>query len=136
MTSATTNTTPASKAVRITYWVSTGIIGLMMLFSAYMYFTAKEALEGFRTMGFPDWFRIELAIAKILGAIVLLAPLHTSSLGRRAKEWAYAGFLINYLSAAIAHVSINDTPAGPLAFVALLLVSYFTYQRLHPIVSR
>lgn len=127
--------TPApGKAVRIGYWVATAIVVLMMLFSAYSYVTAPEAVAGFRTMGFPDWFRIELASAKLLGAIVLLVPLHTTSWGRRLKEWAYAGFFINFLSAIIAHVNLGDGNwPGAAVFLVLLLVSYTLYQRLHPI---
>ena len=50
------------------------------------------------------------------------------------KEWAYAGFAINLVSAIIAHLSISDRP---LAFVpstltsVLWAASYFFSRRLH-----
>jgi VIT1/CCC1 family predicted Fe2+/Mn2+ transporter len=106
----------------IIYWVSTAIIGLMMCFSAYSYFTAQQAIDGFKQIGFPDFFRIELGVAKIIGAIVLLVPQFPSKL----KEWAYAGFAIVFISASIAHYNIGDTAAHiatPLVFLALLLIS-------------
>ena len=49
------------------------------------------------------------------------------------KEWAYAGFAINLISALIAHLSISDRP---LAFVpssitsVLWALSYFFWRRL------
>lgn len=115
------------KATKIIYWVSSSIVALMMSFSAYMYFTNPEVKEGFHLMGFPDYFRVELGIAKLLGAIVLLVPL-----ARSFKEWAYAGFAITFISAFIAH-TVSGHPVNtivmPLIFFALLIVSYITYRK-------
>ena len=87
-----------TKTIKITYWISTAIVSLMMIFSAYSYFTNPEVKQGFQHLGFPDYFRVELAIAKILGAIILLAPIKG-----QVKEWAYAGFAFTFISAFIAH---------------------------------
>ena len=40
-------------------------------------------------LGFTDYFRVELACAKLLGAVLLYAPVPA-----RRKEWAYAAFAI------------------------------------------
>jgi len=51
----------------------------------------------------------------------------------RLKEWAYAGFAINLVSALIAHLSIGDRPAAlaPSTITSLLwLLSYFFWRRL------
>ena len=85
-------------------------------------------VQGFHHLGFSDNFRIELAIAKIIGAIVLLAPV-----GKRFKEWAYAGFVITFISAFVAHTTAGDPAAmriAPLVFLALLVVSYIAYHKL------
>ena len=37
--------------------------------------------------GFTDYFRVELVWAKLLGAVLLLAPVPA-----RLKEWAYGAF--------------------------------------------
>jgi hypothetical protein len=50
------------------YWVAKGFISFFIFFSAYFSYTHAEDL---RKLGFPDYFRIELVIAKIIGAIVL-----------------------------------------------------------------
>ncbi len=115
------------KALKITYWVSTAIFSLMMLFSAYSYFTKPEIKLAFQHLGFPDYFRIELAVAKLTGALVLLAPLNS-----RIKEWAYAGFGIVLVSAFIAHVASGDpvfNKVMPLIFLALLVTSYTSYHK-------
>ncbi len=112
------------KKDKIIYWVSTGVIGAMMLFSGYSYFTNPQIVEGFKHMGFPDFFRVELGIAKIIGALILLIP----QIPTKIKEWAYAGFIITFVSASIAHINAGDpTPnvITPLVMLVVLLVSNF-----------
>ncbi|WP_240916523.1 DoxX family protein [Pedobacter sp. HDW13] len=116
-----------TKAIQITYWISTALVSLMMVFSAYSYFANPEVKQGFQHVGFPDYFRVELGIAKLLGAIVLLVPIKGL-----IKEWAYAGFTIVFVSACIAHLASGDTighASAPLIFLAVLAVSYFTYHK-------
>lgn len=118
------------KATKITYWATTGLISAMMLMSGAMYITAPEIKEGFHHLGFPDYFRVELAIAKLLGAAALILPFVKG----RAKEWVYAGFAITFVSAMIAHISSGD-PAGkvmgPVIAMVLLGVSYMMYHKMH-----
>ena len=115
------------KTTKITYWIATGIVALMMAYSGYAYLTQASIDQAFHHLGYPGYFRVELALAKLLGVVVLLAPLKG-----RIKEWVYAGFFITFVSAFIAHSASGD-PAQyrimPLIFLALLLVSYFTYHR-------
>ncbi len=115
------------KTVKITYWVTTALVALMMTYSGYAYLTDPTMKQGFVHLGFPDYFRVELAIAKFIGVFVLLAPVPG-----RVKEWAYAGFVINFISAFIAHLASGDpfsNAVAPLVFLGLLLVSYFTYHK-------
>ena len=116
------------KKIKIFYWTSTILISVFMTYSAYSYLTDPAIAEGFRYMGFPSYFRVELAFAKFIGAIVLLLPLT-----RKIKEWAYAGFAIVFISAFISHsVSGHPLPATlmPLIFLALLVVSYISFNKL------
>ena len=59
----------------------------------------------FTHLGFPGYFRVELAWAKLLGLVLLLVPAPA-----RLKEWVYAGFAINLGSALIAHLAVGDGP--------------------------
>jgi uncharacterized membrane protein YphA (DoxX/SURF4 family) len=115
------------KATKITYWITTTIVALMMLYSASAYLTQPAMAAAFKHLGYPDYFRIELAIAKIIGAIFLLAPLTA-----RIKEWAYASFTIVFISAFIAHSASGDPVSYrvmPVIFLVLLIVSYITYHK-------
>lgn len=119
----------------IIYWISTGLFSFMMLLSAYSYFTKPELAAAFKHLGFPDYFRIELGMAKFLGALVLIIP----QIPARVKEWVYAGFGITFISAAIAHFSSGD-PASvaimPIIFMAVLVVSYvYLYKKNKPVVT-
>ena len=117
------------KKDKIIYWLTTGIISLMMLFSAFSYLTNEEIKAAFTQLGFPGYFRIELAVAKILGAAVLLLPM----VSLRLKEFAYFGFAITFISAVIAHIS-SGQPASvaimPVVFLAVLAVSYFYLRKI------
>lgn len=94
-----------------------------MLFSAFGYFANEEMKAAFIHLGFPGYFRIELAIAKIIGALVLLIPF----IPKEIKDMAYVGFAITFISAFIAHISSGDpisVAIMPLIFLAILLVSF------------
>lgn len=117
------------KRDKIIYWVTTAIVGLMMLASAVMYMTQASVKEGFQQMGFPDFFRVELGVAKGLAGIALLVPMVPRSL----KVIAYVGLLIVFVSAMIAHIAIGDAPGAgaPLFFLLLLGGSYWAYNRVY-----
>jgi uncharacterized membrane protein YphA (DoxX/SURF4 family) len=115
------------KKTRIIYWGSTVIVCLTMIFSSYSDLRSDVVKEAFGHLGFPGYFRVQLGIMKIVGIILLAAPLPN-----RFKEWAYAGFTITFISAFIAHSASGD-PAGnriaPLIVLTFLLVSYFSFHK-------
>jgi DoxX-like family len=87
-----------------------------------------QVAEAFTRLGFPDYFRVELAWAKLLGVVLLLAPVPA-----RLKEWAYAGSAITLASALIAHFAVGDGPEawGFAAGTGVLWgLSYFFWRRL------
>ncbi|MGF7037597.1 DoxX family protein [Mucilaginibacter lappiensis] len=119
------------KTTKITYWVLTGITALGSLFSSYSYLTSPQMVATFGHLGFPSYFRIELAVAKFLGIIILLVPL-TRTL-ERLKEWVYAAFTIVFVSAFIAHSSVGDPMVMrvfPIIFLAFLVGSYISYHKI------
>ena len=119
-------TTP--KAKTIVYWIVTALFCLQMSFTAYAQLRLPQVAEAFTHLGFPAYFRVELSWAKLLGVVLLLAPVPA-----RLKEWAYAGFAINLASALIAHLSVGDGPEawGWAAATGVLWgLSYFFWRRL------
>jgi hypothetical protein len=118
-----------TKRERIIYWTTTGIVSSVMVFSI-INFTFLDRFPfpegGFVHLGFPNYFRTELTIAKALGVLALLVP----SVPAKIKEFAYFGFAITLISASFAHFSSGDARISvlfiidPLIFLALLIVSY------------
>lgn len=109
------------------YWGTTGLFATMMALSAWMYLSNDAVQQGFQILGFPSYFRIELAVAKFLGAFALLAPVPA-----RLKEWAYAGFTITLVSAFVAHIAIGDSldkMMGPVIAGVLLGLSYLAREK-------
>jgi hypothetical protein len=113
---------------KITYWVTTGLVAVGMLASFFNYMFNPVMKIGYAHIGFPDWFRVELGIAKLLGAIALIVP----RIPGRIKEWAYFGFFVNFFSAIFAHLAVNDPVVNliaPIVLLVLLVVSYVTYHK-------
>ena len=125
--------TPALVAARTTfnaktilYWIFTSLFCLQMSFTAYAQLRLPQVAQAFTHLGFPDYFRVELSCAKLLGIVLLLAPVPA-----RLKEWAYAGFAINLASALIAHFSVGDGPEAwgyAVATGGLWGLSYFFWR--------
>lgn len=116
------------KANAIVYWTVTALFCLQMSFTAYAQLRLPQVAEAFARLGFPDYFRVELSLAKLFGVVLLIAPVPA-----RLKEWAYAGFAIDLASAVIAHLAVGDGPEawGWAAGTGVLWwLSYFFWRRL------
>ena len=96
---------PRSKGMVIGFWIATALFCLQMGFTAYAELRLPQVAEAFAHLGFPAYFRVELAWAKLIGIVVLLAPAPA-----RLKEWVYAGFAFTLVSALIAHLSMGEGP--------------------------
>lgn len=122
------STLSAAKKDQIIYWTTTGIVVGIMLWSA-LNFGFNPAMKGaFAHLGLPNWFRLELTVAKFVGAFALLIPI----VPLRVKDFAYTGFAITLISASIAHLSSGDPIFYPIAhsmFLASLVVSYSYYHK-------
>jgi putative oxidoreductase len=119
-----------SKTVVIAFWIVTSLFCVEMIFTAYWEWFTPQAAQAFARLGFPAAsFRVELSVAKILGVLTLLVP----AIPARVKEWAYAGFAFNLVSALIAHASIHDRHAAFAPSTITLLLgtcSYVLWKRL------
>lgn len=116
------------KKDKIIYWTTTAIISIVMTLSALFFAFSAEADKGFAHLGYPNYFKIELTVAKLLGAVALIIP----GIPGKIKEFAYFGFTIVIISAAIAHYSSGDgwQTLDPLVFLAILIISYIYYRRI------
>jgi DoxX-like family len=118
---------PRSKAIAAGFWTATGLFCLQIGFTAYAQLALPQVAEMFTHLGFPDYFRVELSWAKLLGVAMLLAPVPA-----RLKEWAHAGFAITLVSALIAHLAVGDALEVWIWSVVtgvLWALSYFFWRR-------
>src|SRR3954467_12768711 len=116
-----------SKGRVIGFWIVTALFCLQIGFTAYAQLRFPQVSEAFTHLGFPAYFRVELSGAKLLGVVLLLAPVPA-----RLKEWVYACFAITLGSALIAHFSVGDGPQawGWAAATGVLWgLSYLSWRR-------
>ena len=112
--------------LKIAYWAVTGLFSLMMLGSGLMYLSgAPQAVEGFRHLGYPDYFRTLLGVAKLAGAVALLVPM----VPRTLREWAYAGFAFTLVAGVVSHAAAGD-PMGQVMAPAIALGVLLTSHQL------
>ena len=67
------STTP--KPIVIGFWIATALFCLQMTFTAYAQLRLPQVADAFTHLGFPAYFRVELSWAKLLGGVLILAPV-------------------------------------------------------------
>lgn len=109
------------KRDKIIFYVATGLLTLLMLFSVSMYFFKHaDAAQMFNNFGYPTYIIYPYAVAKLLGLFAIWYPNF-----KTIKEWAYAGFFFAFILAFFAHFMIGDgEQMGALVALILLVVSY------------
>jgi uncharacterized membrane protein YphA (DoxX/SURF4 family) len=120
---ATPTTTARPQRRTIAYWAVTAIIvgeaavgGTMDLFRMPPFYPMMIHL------GYPSYLATILGTAKIIAAVVLLAPGLP-----RLKEWAYAGIVINMIGAIASQAAMRqsiDNLIVPAVFAGLAILSW------------
>jgi len=120
-------TTSKMKKDKIIFYVATGLLTLLMFFSAGMYlFNHAEVAKMFTAFGYPTYIIYPYAIAKLLGVIALWFLR-----GKFLNEWAYAGFFFAFILAFFAHLMIGDgEQTGVVIALVLLIVSYIYSKKI------
>ena len=87
------------------YWIFTGLfIAFTVTTAVSQIIYAKNSVEIMNVLQFPLYMLTFLGIAKIAGLMAILIPGF-----QKIKEWAYAGFMFDYLGATYAMVAIGGT---------------------------
>ena len=123
------------KRIKSVYWISTGLFSLIMLVIVSGYFASGQLKAAFSNLGFPEYFRTELVVAKFAGVIGLLLPMVKG----RVKEWLYAGFAITLCSGFMSRYAVGHATGSlilSLIMLVILIVSYITYCRLNLLMKR
>lgn len=117
------------KSAKIIFWVSTTLIFLFEGVMPALTSQTEMAKEGIRHLGYPEYFGFILTVFKVLGALALIIP----QVPARVKEWAYAGFTFDFLSAFISNWVVDGLKGltfFPLVVLAVLIVSYINYHKI------
>ena len=117
------------KTTKAIYWTFTAIIVLFDGLVPALTSHTQLAIDGIRHLGYPDYFRVMLTVFKVLGATALILPV----VHKRIKEWAYAGFALNLISAFVSHWAVDGLSGQtffPLFTLAILATSYVFFYRL------
>lgn len=116
------------KTNNIIFWVTTSLIVIFEGIVPALTFRTELAKEGIRHLGYPDYFGVMIVVFRICGVIALIFP----QIPARIKEWAYAGFIIEFLSASVSTMVVDGLTFNvivPLIVMAVLLLSYFSFHK-------
>lgn len=110
------------------YWIPTALVVLVMGAGGLVdAIRADAAVAVIVHLGYPVYFATLVGVAKVLGAIAIVAPVP-----RTVREWAYAGLAFDVTAAAVSHATVGDPVFNPLfalLVLALVLVSYSGWRR-------
>ena len=117
------------KTAKIVFWATTGLLFLTQGLMPVLTTNANNTKEAISHLGYPIYFVLMLAIFKLLGGIALIIP----QIPLRIKEWAYAGFAIDFIAAFVS-ITIFDglKPIAlfPLVALIILITSYRSYYKI------
>jgi len=117
------------KTIKIIYWSVTIFFALAMLADGIAGVLRVEGgKEALAHLGYPEYNLTIFGIAKILGSIAILQPKF-----RTIKEWAYAGFTINFIGAFASHAFVGDgigTLVPPIITLVIMFISYFLWKKI------
>lgn len=118
----------SARSVKIWYWVITVLFAAFMAFSGISELmqtaSAQAAIE---SLGYPVYLNYIIGVAKLLGAIALV-----QTKWRTIKEWAYAGFTIDIVGAAVSIAFVVGQISAvffTLLFLVVLFVSYALWKK-------
>ncbi|QDW26410.1 DoxX family protein [Pedobacter sp. KBS0701] len=110
------------------YWIATITFALMMIMDGFGGVTQQEAgKEVLKHLGYPMYMLIIVGIAKLLGSLSILQNKYTT-----IKEWAYAGFAINFIGAFASRAFVGDGVSlliPPLVALVMMFIPYILWKK-------
>src|SRR5687767_11860680 len=108
-----------------TYWISTALLSLLYLTSAYMYLTKWEWVrQVLADLCYPVYLVPVMIVVKVLGVVAILSRFSVA-----LSDLAYAGIFYHLLLSGLAHLGVHK-PGGavPAAVGLALLAASFSTQ--------
>ncbi len=116
------------KTIRIIYWTVTTLFCLANFASGIAeLFPNQQAFDVMKLLGYPAYLLTILGVAKILGSLAIIQTKY-----RTIKEWAYAGFAIDYVGASVSFYFVGGNAFAilfPMIFLAVMFWSYFLWKK-------
>ena len=107
----------------ICYWVITAILSFCLLSGGLAQaMQVKGVVQGFKPLGYPNYFISLIGVWKVLGIIAILIPKF-----KLLKEWAYAGLFFVMSGAVISHIASGDVTIQIIAPVLLALFTVLSW---------
>ncbi|QKK33005.1 DoxX family protein (plasmid) [Rhizobium indicum] len=116
------------------YWISTALLSVLYLASAYMYATRKQWVrEALTELGYSANSLVPfMIIVKVFGPIAILSRVSVP-----LSDLAYAGIFFHLLLSGLAHIGVRK-PVGALPAaigLALLITSFMTQNDVRDVPS-
>ena len=117
------------KKAKAVFWITTWLIVIMEGLVPVLTIHQPITIQGFTGLGYPVYFITLLTTFKALGAIALIVK----KVPARVKEWAYAGFMFDFISAFVSIVAVMGfvaEAAAPIVAIIILILSYRSYHKM------
>jgi uncharacterized membrane protein len=116
------------KAIKTTYRILTIVFALLMLMDGGAgVVKEKTGQEVMNHLHYPIYIMVITGAFKILGAIAILQNKY-----KTIKEWAFAGFAINFIGAFASRAFMGDAIGlliPPLVVLAVMCVVYYFWKK-------
>jgi hypothetical protein len=115
------------RSIKTIYLIATTLLTLIVLmYIANSIFNEDSFTKRFSSLGYPAYLIFPLSIANMLGLVAIWYRKFEI-----VKQWAYAGFLFNFLLAFTAELKAADTDAlSPVVAITALAVSFLMQRKL------
>lgn len=105
------------------YWIITAILSFCIFLGGLAQaIQVKGVVQGFKPLGYPNYFISLIGVWKVLGVIAILIPKF-----KLLKEWAYAGIFFTMSGAVISHIASSDVSIQIIAPVLLVVFTVLSW---------
>src|SRR5476651_2884122 len=108
----------------IWYWIITVILSFCIFSGGLAQAVQVQGVvQGFKPLGYPNYFISIIGVWKMLGIIAILIPKF-----KLLKEWAYAGIFFAMSGAVISHIAAGDVKVqiiAPVVFAIFTVLSWY-----------
>ncbi|MEO6980740.1 MAG: DoxX family protein [Mucilaginibacter sp.] len=105
------------------YWIITAILSFFIFSGGLAQAMQVEGVvQGFKPLGYPNYFIAIIGVWKMLGIIAILIPNF-----KLLKEWAYAGIFFVMSGAVISHIASGNISIQIIAPAVLAIFTVLSW---------